>query len=291
MQIVTDSGVDIILDDKDKAGLNYHVVPLVVTLDGKSYRDNIDIRKDKFYSLLTASENMPITSQPSAGDFAEIYHQLAKTDPDILSIHLSSGLSGTVNAAQAGSKMAPEANVTVVDTRTLSAASGWMVESASRAINAGWSKEKILDLIERIKSSSYSIYTLNDLKYLIHGGRISHMKGLIASLLHIRPMIGVDKETGKYVQMGQARSFENAVKGIVSLISRQYEPGSELRVQVVHAQNPSGAEMLREQIEKVFKCSWLPVGQLSLVLGAHTGPSMVGVAFAPLSIFADLPQA
>jgi len=117
------------------------------------------------------------------------------------------------------------------------------------------------------------------------------MKGLIASLLHIRPMIGVDKETGKYIQMGQARSFENTVKGIVSLISRQYEPGSELRVQVVHAQNLSGAEMLREQIEKVFKCSWLPVGQLSLVLGAHTGPSMVGVAFAPLSIFADLPQA
>ena len=291
MQIVTDSGVDVILPEQDKAGLNYHVVPLVVTLDRKSYRENIDIQKDGFYSLLIASENMPVTSQPSAGDFAEIYHQLAKTDPDILSIHISSGLSGTVNAAQAASKMAPEANVTVVDAKTLSAAAGWMVESASRAINAGWSKEKVLDLIERIKVASYSIYTLNDLKYLIHGGRISHMKGLIASLLHIRPMIGVDKETGKYIQMGQARSFENAVKGIVSLISRQYEPGSELRVQVVHAQNPSGAEMLHEQIEKVFKCSWLPVGQLSLVLGAHTGPSMVGVAFAPLSIFADLPQA
>ena len=289
MQIVTDSGVDVILPDSDKAGLNYHVVPLVVTLDGKSYRENIDIQKDDFYRLLVASDNMPVTSQPSAGDFAEMYRSLAATDPEILSIHLSSGLSGTVNSAKAAVEMVPEAHVTVVDALTLSAAAGWLVEAAARAVNAGWPKEKILALLERIKAASGSIFTLNDLKYLIHGGRISHMKGLIASLLHIKPIIAVDKVTGKYVQMGQARAFERAVKEIVNLITRQHKPGSELRVQVLHAQNPSGAELLLDELNKVFKCTCLPVGPMSLVLGAHTGPSMVGVAYAPVSVFREIP--
>lgn len=289
MQIVIDSGVDIILPEADMQKLNYHVVPLVVSLDGNSYRENVDIEKDRFFELLEGSDQLPVTSQPSVGDFAGVYRELAKTDPDILSIHISSGLSGTVNAARTAAGMVPEANVTVVDTLTLSAASGWIVEAASRAVNAGWPKEKILELIEKVKAATYTFYTLSDLKYLIHGGRISHMKGLIASLLHIKPMIGIEKEYGKYVQMGQARSFERAVKGIVNLITDLYQAGSDLRVQVMHAQNLDGAQMLKEQAEKVFKCTFLPVGQLSLVLGAHTGPSMVGVAFAPRALFAELP--
>lgn len=289
MQIVIDSGVDIVLPEEEKAELKYHVVPLTVTLEGKAYRENIDIQKDDFYPLLEASQELPTTSQPSAGDLAAVYEELAKSDPDILSIHISSGLSGTVNSARTAAEMVPQANVTVVDTLTLSAAPGWMVEAACKAIKAGWSKENILDLIEKIKAATFQIYTLNELKYLIHGGRISHMKGLIASLLHIKPMIGIDKITGKYIQMGQARSFERAVKSIVNLISEIYAPGTELRAQVMHTQNPSGAQMLREQVDKVFKCSWLPTGQLSLVLGAHTGGSMVGVAFAPAALFKELP--
>jgi DegV family protein with EDD domain len=289
VQIVTDSGADLILPDEQKAKLKFHIVPLVVTLDGKSYREGIDIQPDEFYRLLAASENMPVTSQPAVGDLAELYRQLAKNDPEILSIHISSGLSGTVNSAKAASAMVPEANVTVVDAKTLSAAAGWLVEAAAKAINAGWAKEQILSLIEQIKQASNSIYTLKELKYLIHGGRISHMKGLIASLLNIKPLIGVEKLNGTYVQLGQARLFEKAVNGLVDLMSKQHAPGSEMRVQVLHSQFPAGAAMLREKIDQVFSCSWLPMGQMSLVLGAHTGPSMVGVAFAPASTFAGIP--
>ena len=289
MQIVTDSGTDLILPQEQRARLDYHIIPLVVTLDGKSYRENVDIQTEDFYRLLENSKNLPVTSQPSAGEFAEVYRRLAAVDPDILSIHISSGLSGTVNAAKAGASMVPEANVTVVDAKTLSAAAGWLVEAASLGVKAGWTKEHILGTIDRIREASNSIYTLKDLKYLIHGGRISHMKGLIASLLNIKPLIGVEKERGTYVQLGQARLFEKAVKGLADLMAKHHAPGSSLRVQVLHAQNPEGAELLRSHIDKLFKCTWLPVASMSLVLGAHTGPSMVGVAFAPLSAFADLP--
>jgi len=289
MQIVTDSGVDIFPEQMAGLGVDIHVVPLVVTLDNKTYREGVDIQPDEFYSLLAATESLPTTSQPSAGDFAEMYRRLAATDPDILSIHMSSGLSGTVNAARAGAELVPEANVTIVDTKTLSAAPGWQVEAAARALKAGWSKEQILALMERIGAATDSIYTLKELKYLIHGGRISHIKGLVASLLNIKPLIGVEKVNGTYVQLGQVRTFKRAIKGLASLIARQHAPGSALRVQVLHAYNPEGAAMLREQIDQLFDCTWLPVGPMSLVLGAHTGPSMVGVAYAPLAAFADVP--
>lgn len=289
MQIVTDSGTDFQLAPEQMEGYEVHVVPLIVTLDGKSYREAVDIQTGEFYELLAATENLPVTSQPSVGTFAETYRRLAAKDPEILSIHISSGLSGTVNAAQTGASQVPEANVTVVDTKTLSAAAGWQVEAALRGVKAGWSKDKIFDLMDNIGYASDSLYTLAELKYLIHGGRISHMKGLIASVLNIKPLIGVEKKGGTYEQKGQVRSFKGAIRGLVDLIAKQHAPGSALRVQVLHAYNPEGAEMLRQEVDKRFDCSWLPVGPMSLVLGAHTGPSMVGVAYAPLEAFEEMP--
>ncbi len=289
MQIVTDSGTDLQLTPEQAVELDIHIVPLIVTLEGKSYREDVDIQPEEFYRLLAGTDSLPITSQPSAGDFAEIYRGLAATDPDILSIHMTSGLSGTYASARAGAKMVPEAKVTHVDTKTLSAAAGWQVEAAARAGMAGWSKDQILALMERIGVASESMYTLNELKYLIQGGRISNMKGLIASLINLKPLIGVEKENGTYVQLGQVRTFKRAVKGLVNLIARQHAPDSALRVQVLHSFNPEGADMLREQIDQRYDCTWLPGGPMSLVLGAHTGPSMVGVAYAPIEAFADIP--
>jgi DegV family protein with EDD domain len=289
MHIVTDSGADLSISSAEAARLDIHVVPLVVTLDGKSYREGVDIQPGQFYELLGATDSLPVTSQPSAGDFAEMYRRLAATDSEILSIHISSGLSGTFNSAQAGAQMVPEANVTFVDTKTLSAAAGWQVEAAARALQAGWPTEKVLSLLARIGAASDSLYTLKELKYLIHGGRISHMKGLIASVLNLKPLIGVETVNGTYVQLGQARAFTGAVKKLSALIRAKHAPGSALRVQVLHSWNPEGAALLRERVDEQFDCTWLPVGPMSLVLGAHTGPSMVGVAYAPLSAFADLP--
>jgi DegV family protein with EDD domain len=290
MQIVTDSGTDLWLPPEQAAELNIHIVPLVVTLDDKSYLEGVDIQPDEFYRLLAETDSLPVTSQPSAGDFAEMYRRLAASDPDILSIHLTSGLSGTFNSAQAGAELVPEANVTHVDTKTLSAAAGWQVEAAARALKVGWSIEQVLVLMKRIGDVSDSLYTLNELKYLIHGGRISHMKGLIASILDLKPLIGVEKVNGTYVQLGQTRTFKRAVNGLVDLMAEQHAPGSALRVQVLHSHNPEGAEMLRELVDQRFDCTWLPVGPMSLVLGAHTGPSMVGVGHAPLEVFAEVPQ-
>jgi len=289
MQIVTDSGTDISFTPLEMKEHNVHVVPLTVTLGGKSYREGIDIKPDEFYDLLDAAEGMPVTSQPAAGEFALVYRELAKKDPDILSIHISSGLSGTVNSAIAGAAMVPEANVTVIDTKTLSVPAGWQVAAAARALKAGWEPQRVLDMVKRVGDDTNVLYTLKELKYLIHGGRISHLKGLLASVLNIKPIIGVEKERGTYVTLGQARSFANAVKAAVEQITRRVETAVPIRAQVVHASNPEGAQQLMEEVAARFKVDWVPVRQLSLVLGAHVGRSMIGVCYAPADDFASLP--
>jgi DegV family protein with EDD domain len=288
MQFVTDSGTDLTLSPAQLADLNIHVVPLTVTLDEKSYREGLDIQPEDFYRLLEASDSLPLTSQPAAGELAEKYRQLAANDPDIMSIHISSGLSGTVNAARLAAEMVPEVDVSVVDSKTLSAAAGWQVEMAARAAQAGWSKDRIMSMLDGISAASDSLYTLKELKYLIHGGRIGHMKGLIASVLNIKPIIGVEKLAGTYEQLGQVRTFKRAMVGIVDQMAKQYAPGSALRVQVMHAFNLEGADNLRQHVDQRFDCSWLPTRTISLVLGAHTGPSLVAVAFAPQAVFKDV---
>ena len=286
MQIVTDSATDTQMLKDEK--LKVHIVPLKVTLGEDTYRDGVDISADDFYKRLEESSALPVTSQPSIGEFAEVYRKIAKKDPEILSIHMSSGLSGTVDSARAAVELVPEANITVVDTKTLSAASGWQVAVAFNAVKAGWSKEKILTKLDEVSASVHTFYTLRELKYLIHGGRISHMKGLLASVLQIKPIIGVDKVTGKYTQEGQSRSFAKAINELSNMISKKLPSVDSIKVQVVYSANPEAAEILKEKVNQAFKCSWLPTGQISFVLGAHPGPSMVGLAFAPVSIFEGL---
>jgi len=289
MQIVTDSGVDLLFSDEEMARLKYESVPLKVTLDDITYREGIDIENDQFYALLEASKGLPITSQPSPGEFAEVYRRLAEHDPEILSIHMSSGLSGTYNSAREGIELVPEANVTLFDTKTLAGGPGWMVAAACHARDAGWSMEQIIPMLEKIQSGLDSIFTLNELKYLIHGGRISHIKGLMASLLNIKPIIHVEKTKGIYEQAAQARTFKKAVSHLVDQVAGYHPEGSHLRVQVMHSANPQGAQMLVDEVDRRYQCNWLPTGPMSLILGAHTGPSMVGLAFAPEEIFADIP--
>jgi DegV family protein with EDD domain len=287
MQIVTDRGMD--LTPEQLEGLDIHYVPLTFTLDGKTYRSGEDIQPAEFYELLNSTQSFPTTSQPSAGDFAELYRQLAAKDPEILSIHISSGLSGTINAARAACELVPEAKVTIVDTKTLSGAEGWQVEAAAWAAKAGWTVDQILQMLDRVRSAVDTIYTIATIKYLVHGGRISHIKGLLASVLNIKPIISVEKEKGIYVQKGQARTLEQAILKIADTVTQQYAPGTALRLQLLHGANPEGALLLKKRLEELFKCTWLPTGPIAPVLGAHTGPGLVGLVYGPQAVFADFP--
>ena len=288
MHILTDAGADLTAEQTE--GLTVHSVPLTFTLDGDTYRSGVDIEPVEFYKLLAGTKSFPTTSQPAPGDFAAEYRRLIEEgDRDILSIHISSGLSGTLNAARLGAGQVPEARVTFVDTLTLSAAQGWEVEAAGRMNQAGWPLERILAALDRIRATTETYYTLETLKYLEHGGRISHIQALLGQILDLKPIIGVEKAHGTYVVHARERSMKRALQKMVEILAEQFGTAQPMRIQVLHGYNAAGAAQLVSLLAQRFVAHILPTGPIAPVLGAHTGPGLVGVCVAPLTVFAEIP--
>jgi DegV family protein with EDD domain len=283
MQILTDRGADISPEVIQEFGITF--APLRILLDGKTYTSGVDLDSSTFYKMLDETKNFPTTSMPSAGEFAELYREMAKTDPEILSIHISSGLSGTLSAAKLGAEMVPEAKVTFWDSMTLSCPFGWQVETAARMIKSGINIETVLQKLNNMRDKVQGMFTLNDLRYLIHGGRISHITGLVASVLNIKPIIGVEKQEGKYFQVGKFFSISRAIQGMANQVETWYGTKDKLRVQLLHGNNLEAVTLLREKLTSVFDCVFDPILPIAPVLGAHTGPSLVGLSVAPSSLF------
>ncbi len=282
MQIVTDSAAD--LAPSQLAGLPIHYTTLRLSLGGEPFTGT----NEEFYRKLTETGEFPATSQVAAGEFAELYRNVAKKDPDILSIHISSGLSGTINSARVGASMVPEAKVTFWDSRTLSAALGWQVEAAGRMIVKGFKLDRILERLTQIRDQVDGMFTIKEMKYLIHGGRVSHLKGLLAQVLNIKPIIGVDHITGMYTNAGQDMTFKRAMTKMISLDKIRYANMGPLRAQIVHGNNPEGVEFIRKKAEEELGCTFDDTVPVAPVLGAHTGPSLAGIIVGPKALFSDL---
>ena len=287
MQIVGDTAANVF--PGQMAGLPVHLVPLTFTLDGATYKSGVDVDAAGFYRMITATSGYPVTSQPPVGAFVETYRRLAASDPEILSIHVDSVLSGTYNSAVAAAQLVPEAHVTHYDSKTLSSPLAWLLEAAARAAQAGWSVQHILDMLARIGQATSVVFTVSDLDYLVHSGRISHLKGLLARVLKIKPLIGIDTTSVVVYPDGQARTMRRALEAMVSFVGKQQAPGSTRRMQVLYGAHPEMAESLRSLLTAQFDCRWLPSGALAPVLGAHTGPGVVAAFYAPAAVFDEVP--
>ena len=282
MQIVTDSAAD--LAPSQLAGLPIHFTTLRLSLGGVPFTGT----NEEFYKKLSETDEYPVTSQAAAGEFAELYRKVAQKDPDILSIHISGGLSGTINSARVGASMVPEAKVTFWDSRTLSAALGWQVEAAARMVVKGFRLDRILERLTQIRDQVDGMFTIKEMKYLIHGGRVSHLKGLLAQVLNIKPIIGVDHTTGMYTNAAQDMTFKRALSRMISLDKERYANMGALRAQLVHGNNPEGVEFLKKKASEELNCTFEETVPVAPALGAHTGPSLAGIIVGPQALFSDL---
>jgi len=285
MKIITDRAAD--LSAQDIQAHDITVAPLYIQFpDGEI--DSADITPDDFYDKLEAMfPDIPSTAQPSAGTFAELYRRIAATDPDIMAVHISSGLSGTGQSSVLGAGQVPEATVTHVDTLTLSGGERFQVLAAAMAAQAGWSKEKILERLDKIREATEVMYTLDTLTYLQRGGRIGRVQAIAGALFKIKPIIHVAAD-GKYSTLGRARTLQRARQAIVDALSEKYGHQTPLWVTILHGRFAEQAEKLTEAVQTTFNVARQEVMRISPVLGVHTGPGIVGVAVVPFALFDDL---
>lgn len=285
MQIVTDSAADLTPEDLRTWGI--HVIPLYIQFpDGEVAAS--EITPDAFYDKLKSIvPKVPSTSQPSIGLLSETYEKFSSTGTDVLSIHVSSGLSGTYSVASTAARQAQGHKVTTVDAMTLSCGQRFQVLAAAMALKAGWSVDKILERLSLIRANTETMYTLETLEYLQRGGRIGRVQALAGSILGIKPIIKVDKNDGKYTTVGRARSVGQALSNMAATLKTTYAD-KPIWATVVHGQFSEKAEAFAKLLKENLNVAKLDVLRISPVLGVHTGPGIVGAGIVPMSTFDGL---
>ncbi len=285
MKIVTDCAADLSAEELREFGIEQ--APLYIQFP-EGEVSSIDISADAFYDRLEAMRpNIPSTAMASSGIFAEIYRKVAKLDKNIFSLHISSGLSGTINAARAGGEEAkPEANVDFWDTLTLSGGERFQVITAALAAKAGWTMRAIQERLAKIREKTEVVYTLDTLDYLARGGRIGRVKAMAGALLHLKPVIRVDTD-GKYSTVTNARTIGKGMSAITEHLYNKYA-NAPLWVTVLHGRFADKAEALSNELKEKLNIAKLEVMRISPVLGVHTGPSVVGAAVVPVEVMDGL---
>jgi DegV family protein with EDD domain len=217
-----------------------------------------------------------------------MYEKLVELGEDVISIHISSGLSGTIESARTGAAQVPGKLVEMVDSLTLSGGERFQVLAAALSAKAGKSKEFILERLSKIREATEVIYTLETLEYLQRGGRIGRVQALAGALLHIKPIIHVEKSDGKYSTIGKERTIPKALASITDHIAEVYGKETPLWVSVLHGQLAEQANMLAEIVREKVNVSKLEILRISPVLGVHTGPGIVGLAVVPIHLMEGL---
>lgn len=282
--IVTDSVAD--LSDSLIKENNIKVVPLYISFDGNSYKENIEISPDRIYKELQSGQTLK-TSTPTVNDFIKVYKDLKENeDPDIIySIHLSSILSGTINSAIAASRSIEDANIKIIDSKKAAISEGFIVLSAAKAAGSGASEEEIDKLIERMISSSYFYATFDNFEYVIKGGRAPFLAKLIGKAMVLKPIITFTP-AGKLRLKKFCLNSKISIKRLYTLIKSDIISSNMGRcmIGICYGNDKGPAERLRGFIEDDIQIdvSDFVMTKMTSVMAAHTGPGIWGVAACPV---------
>lgn len=271
VRIVTDSGSD--LPEQLVKSLNISIVPVYIYFGDKAYKDGIDISIDELYRRLVEDPIHPTTTQPLPMDFVNIYQELSKETNEIVSIHLSQKVSGTLNSAlQAKNMVKKGARIEVVDSYSLSTGLGLIAMAAARVAQDGGTIEQVLGTANKIIKKIKLYGVLDTLKYLLAGGRITKTRALIGSLLNVKPVLTMSK--GELIQYGMVRSFQ---KGIEKLAERIKKFENIEEIAIVHSTIPEKAAELKKMVNHIVPDDKIVMSRLGAGLGVHGGPGTLFV--------------
>lgn len=271
--LVTDSTAD--LTEEMKKECDIHIIPLKVNFGDQEFSDE-ELSSEVFYRRLAEESELPKTSQPSPEEFGRLYSRLLEDYQEVISIHISSALSGTFNAAYLAKEKFKE-KIHLVDSKTISLGVGLMIMKAAEYIKEGRDSIWILDNLVKARKNIETLFTLNTLEYLQKGGRIGRVQGFMGSLLNIKPIIRVGDD-GVYHTYGKAHSQKKALDSVVQAFQDLTKGRKPIRLAVAHGAAQQAGIYLKESLENALQLPSTVFTQVGSVIGVHTGPGTVGAA-------------
>ncbi|MDQ0858762.1 DegV family protein [Bacillus sp. V2I10] len=274
VKIVTDSTGDLSHEMIEKYDIK--VVPLTIVIDDESYLDRVDIEPEEFIKKMKEADELPKSSQPPVGKFAQVYDELSADGSSIISIHMTGGMSGTVRSAESAAGMT-DADVTVIDSMFISRAMAFQVIEAAKMAQAGASKQEILERIEHIRKNSQLFVTVDTLENLVKGGRIGRGKGMIGSLLNIKPIASL--ADGVYTPVTKVRSHSQIVKFLAKQFAEDVKNKTVKAVGIVHADSLALATNLKNALLEMNADYPIDICYTTPVISTHTGPGAIGFMY------------
>jgi len=277
IRLVTDSTA--YLPPEIQKQYDIETISLKICVGEETYDEEGGITQEAFFKLLKDVSTAPTTSQPSAGEFIDLYNTLLQDGDEIVSLHISSGLSGTIpNARAAAQELAPE-RISVVDSRTTAVGLFLLLIAAGEAIAAGKSRAEVVQLLERLIDQSEAVFMVEDLAYLHKGGRINSASRFLGTLLNIKPILYMYE--GKIEALDKARSSKRAKRRVLGEIAQRMGD-QPVRVAVAHIQAAESAAEMAERVRGRLNCRSVYISEVGPTIGSHVGPGFLGVAACPV---------
>jgi len=274
INIVTDSGSDLPRDVAEDLGIS--IVPLYVRFGSVSYRDGVDLQPGEFFQKMENGPVHPTTSSASPGDFAQVYEKLGQDSEGIISVHLSSKVSATYDAALRGKDLVSNKKcpIEVVDSRLVTIPLALLAMAAARSAASGKNMDEVRDHINRLIPAIRAYGILDTLKYIVKGGRLGRASGLVGSLLPIRPILTI--KDGMVTPVGASRTRSGAIAGLLERlksISNNVEA-----VGIAHSTSDEEVATFTDKLKAFLPGIKPMIAKLGPAIGTHGGPGTILVA-------------
>jgi len=274
IKIVTDSTAG--LSEAIVRANDIRVVPLCVHFGEQAFKEHVELSNEEFYSRLSKVKELPTTSQPSAGEFFEVFKELVTAGHEVVALTISSKLSGTWSSAMAAQEMLPEAPITVIDSLSTAMGMYLMLDAAAQATADGATRQETAALLEDLKDRVSVSFVVDTLEYLAKGGRIGNAKAFLGTLLKVKPILVL--QDGLIEPLEQVRSKHKAIARMIELTEERVNGrGKQAKISIAHAMSPDEANVLKEEIMGRLGCAEPPISEVGPVIGTHTGPGVIGL--------------
>lgn len=275
VRIVTDSTAD--LPEALIKELNITVVPLKVLFGDEVYREGIDLTNKEFYEKLAQSDNLPTTSQPSPGEFQETFEELTGQGFSVVSIHISSHLSGTYQSALVAKKALPHGDIHVINSKNVSMALGLIVLAAARSAKDGKTVAEIFAVVEEVKERLKTYFVVDTLEYLQKGGRIGKASAFLGTMLKIKPILSV--EDGLIIPSEKIRGKGKALEHMIENVKVYIEEHGKIHCALVHGNCLDEAVKFHQKLMSELQYCEMIIGEIGAVVGTHVGPGTIALFY------------